>query len=445
MNRPVVAPPGPWSFPLPETSHLDNGLRVHAYDLPGQYVVSARLVVPFGLNSEPEGQDGVAAMTARLLDEGTSRHTGEEFAALLERHGIAFGAGVNDGGLMVDLDVPRRHLGVALHLLTEAVADPVFPEAQVRRILRSRLAEIEQERASSPHRAARELIATMYAGGSRAALPTAGRAESIQALTRSKIAAFHARTLAPDQATLVLAGDLGGLELDGLVTASLGQWRSGPTQIQPSAAPIPAPDAARLVIVDRPDSVQTEISIGCPGPDRSSPAWPAYPVIGFILGGSPNARIDAVLREEKGYTYGIRSSFRPRAVGGSFVTSGSVRGEVAGESVEILLGLLAKARDGFTAEEVRMGSDYVSGTAPARYATADAVADEAAALALESLPLDFPTTTLAQVRALTDEDLGEAYRAVVGQDLTVILVGDAAQIEPAVRGRTPFDVSVVTN
>mgnify|MGYP003383682850 FL=1 len=92
-----------------------------------------------------------------------------------------------------------------------------------------------------------------------------------------------------------------------------------------------------------------------------------------------------------------------------------------------------------------MGSDYVSGTAPARYATADAVADEAAALALESLPLDFPTTTLAQVRALTDEDLGEAYRAVVGQDLTVILVGDAAQIEPAVRGRTPFDVSVVTN
>lgn len=445
MNRPAVLPPGPWSFPLPAATRLDNGMRVHAYDLPGQYVVSVRLVVPFGLNSEPEGHDGVAAMMARLLDEGTSRHTSEELAALLERHGIAFGAGVNDGGLMVDLDVPRRHLGVAVELLTEALADPVFPEAEVHRILRTRLAEIEQERASSPHRAARELIATMYAGGTRAALPTAGRADSIRALTRCDIAAFHARTVTPDQATLVVAGDLAGLDLDGLVASSLGQWRREPGETRPAAAPIPAPDAARLVIVDRPDSVQTEITVGCPGPDRSSPAWPAYPVIGFILGGSPNARIDAVLREEKGYTYGIRSSFRPRAVGGSFVTSGSVRGEVVGDSVEILLDLLAAAREGFTDEEVRMGSDYVSGTAPARYATADAVADEAAALALEGLPLDFPTTMLTAVRSLTAEDLGEAYCAVVDRDLTVILVGDARLIEPAVRGRTPFDVSVVSN
>lgn len=443
MNRPVVAPPGPWSFPLPETSHLDNGLRVHAYDLPGQYVVSARLVVPFGLNSEPEGQDGVAAMTARLLDEGTSRHTGEEFAALLERHGIAFGAGVNDGGLMVDLDVPRRHLGVALHLLTEAVADPVFPEAEVRRILRSRLAEIEQERASSPHRAARELIATMYAGGSRAALPTAGRAESIQALTRSEIAAFHARTLAPDQATLVLAGDLGGLELDGLVTPSLGQWRSGPTQIQPSAAPIPAPDAARLVIVDRPDSVQTEISIGCPGPDRSSPAWPAYPVIGFILGGSPNARIDAVLREEKGYTYGIRSGFRPRRVGGLFVTAGSVRADVAVPALELLLGILDGARDGFTSEETRRGVDFVAKTAPGRYATADAIADEAATMAMDGLTTDFTTELLGKVRALTPDALTQAYREVVDGSWTVVVVGDAESLVEGLTGLGRGGVSVV--
>ena len=122
-------------------------------------------------------------------------------------------------------------------------------------------------------------------------------------------------------------------------------------------------------------------------------------MLSFVLGGSPSARIDAVLREEKGYTYGIRSSFRPRVAGGSFVTSGSVRSEVTGEAVEILLGILDGARDGFTDAEVRSGVDYVGKTAPGRYATADAVADETAALALEGLPLDFTTRNL---RAVAD-------------------------------------------
>lgn len=443
MNRPAVLPPGPWSFPLPAATRLDNGMRVHAYDLPGQYVVSVRLVVPFGLNSEPEGHDGVAAMMARLLDEGTSRHTSEELAALLERHGIAFGAGVNDGGLMVDLDVPRRHLGVAVELLTEALADPVFPEAEVHRILRTRLAEIEQERASSPHRAARELIATMYAGGTRAALPTAGRADSIRALTRCDIAAFHARTVTPDQATLVVAGDLAGLDLDGLVASSLGQWRREPGETRPAAAPIPAPDAARLVIVDRPDSVQTEITVGCPGPDRSSPAWPAYPVIGFILGGSPNARIDAVLREEKGYTYGIRAAFRPRRVGGLFLVSGSVRSEVTGEAVRDLLAVLDGARDGFTEAECEQGRQYLVRTAPARYATADTVADEAAGLSYDGLGTDFTTGILAEIAQMTPARLDAAYRRFVDGRWTVVLVGDAAAIETGVRGLG--EVTVVPN
>ena len=100
-------------------------------------------------------------MVGRLLDEGTSRHSAEEFAELLEQGGIALGAGVTEGGLSIDVDVPQRFLGTALDLLHQALSDPVFPKAEVRRILRSRLAEIEHERASSPHRAARELITTM--------------------------------------------------------------------------------------------------------------------------------------------------------------------------------------------------------------------------------------------------------------------------------------------
>ena len=153
---------------------LGNGVRVLVHDLPGQYVLSLRVVVPAALSAEPAGKEGIGAMTARLLDEGTPATRSEEFAELMERHGMVLGAGVSDGGLLVDVDVPQRHLATAAALVTEALADPAFPEDEVRRILRNRLAEIEQERASSAHRAARELARTLWHPDDRASRPTAG-------------------------------------------------------------------------------------------------------------------------------------------------------------------------------------------------------------------------------------------------------------------------------
>lgn len=444
-TRPAVAPPPVWAFPAPEEHLLANGLRLLLHDLPGQYVLSMRIVVPAPLAGEADGKEGVSAMTARLLDEGTARHGAEEFAELMERHGMALGAGVSDGGLLVDLDVPQAHLATAAHLVLEALAEPVFPEAEVRRILRTRVAEIEQERASAAHRAARELARTMWDPADRASRPAAGSVASITGLTRDDIVAHHARAIGPRGATVVLAGDLSGVPALEVVTESLGSWRA-PAHVAPApaAAPTPAADRVRVVVVDRPGSVQSEIIVGCPGPDRNTPhGWAPHPVLSFLVGGSPNARIDAVLREEKGYTYGIRSSFRPRVAGGLFLTSGSVRTEVTGESVELLLGILDGARDGFSAEELRSGVDYVAKTAPGRYATADAVADETAALALEGLPLDFTTRNLDGVRALTREDLDAAYRRTVTGEWSVVVVGDAATVVPELERRLPGPVTTV--
>ena len=443
--RPQVTPPQPWAFPVPTEHVLGNGVRVLLHDLPGQYVLSLRVVVPLAVSAEPAGQEGIASMTARLLDEGTASLGSDEFAELMERHGMVLGAGVSDGGLLVDVDVSQRHLATAAGLLTQALAAPAFPEDEVRRILRNRLAEIEQERASSAHRASKEFARTLWDPADRASRPTGGTPESIGALTRDDLVEFHATHVGPDGATVVVAGDLTDVDVLAVLEATLGTW-SAPRHT-PSARPVPplaAADAARVVVVDRPGSVQTEIVVGRPGPDRSTPhGWAPHPVLSFVLGGSPSARIDAVLREEKGYTYGIRSTFRPRVAGGTFATSGSVRSEVTGESVEILLGILDGARDGFTDAELRTGVDYVAMTAPGRYATADAVADESATLALEGLPGDFTTRNLRAVNALTLADLDAAYGRVVTGEWTVVLVGDAAQIVPQLDGRVPGSVSTV--
>ncbi|MGB7819439.1 MAG: insulinase family protein, partial [Ornithinibacter sp.] len=222
--RPLVVPPQPWTFPVPRELRLPGGIRALVHDLPGQYVLSMRVVVPSPLAAEPQGLEGIGSMTARMLDEGTTTHDAEELVELMERHGMALGAGVSDGGLLVDVDVPARHLGTAVEVVTEVLTSPTFPETEVRRVLRNRLAQIEQERASSAHRAARELARTMWHGDDRASRPSAGTTESVSAMTRDDLVAHHASAIGPSGATVVLAGDLTGLDVDDVLGTALAGW-----------------------------------------------------------------------------------------------------------------------------------------------------------------------------------------------------------------------------
>jgi predicted Zn-dependent peptidase len=203
-------------------------------------------------------------------------------------------------------------------------------------------------------------------------------------------------------------------------------------------------DATRVVFLDRPGSVQTEFYVGCPGPDHSvHGGWAPYQVLGFVVGGSPNARVDAVLREDKGYTYGIRSGFRPRRRGGMFLTSGSVRADSTVEALGLLLDILDKAREGFTQEETMAGVDFIGRTAPGRYATADAVAEEAAALSLEGLTTEFTTANLQALLDVDADALAAAYDRYVNGEWTVVIVGDAALYADGVRSLNRGDVTIL--
>jgi predicted Zn-dependent peptidase len=444
LERPEVGPPEPWAFPQAQRSELANGLRVVSYDVPGQYVISVSLAVPMPLEREPRDLEGIATIMARTLDEGTALHTAEEFAELLERKGIALGAGVSDAGLVVNLDVSKRHLSEALDLLSQAVREPAFPANEVSRHIKSRLAEIDQERAVPGQRAAIEFIATYFDADERASRPTAGAKKTISAITPQHLVDFHAANVVPGGATLVVAGDLTDLDVVSEVGQALGSWSGSVAETVEAHEAARAPDATRVVFLDRPGSVQTEFYIGCPGPDHSvDGGWARYQVLGFVVGGSPNARVDAVLREDKGYTYGIRSGFRPRRRGGMFLTSGSVRADSTVEALGLLLDILDTAREGLTPKETKAGVDFIGKTAPGRYATADAVAEEAAALSLEGLTTDFTTANL---QALLDVDaaaLTAAYNRYVNGEWTVVIVGDASLYAEGVRGLNRGEVTVL--
>ncbi|WP_277454692.1 pitrilysin family protein [Janibacter sp. DB-40] len=446
VPRPDVAAPGEWSFPQPRELTLPNGIGALVHDVPGQYVISVRLTVPVALRHEPEAKEGVAWIMARLLDEGTRTHSQRELSELLERRGIAIGAGMSEAALGVDLDVPQRFLGEALELLTECISEPAFDASEVSRIQRTRLAEIEQERASAGRRAFKEWARTYYDPAIRASRPGGGTAETVAAVTRQDVVDFHAEHVHPEGATVVVAGDLTGVDVEGLLGSTLGAWMTSGRVRPVDREPAPrATDAARVVLVDRPGSVQSEILIGAPGPDRRvESGWAPFPVLAYVMGGAPNARIDQVLREEKGYTYGIRSGFRPRQVGSAFTVAGSVRADSTVDSLRLLKGILTDA-PGFTEEETRAGVDFMSLTAPGRYDTADAIADETAGLAGDELPLTFTSDTIAAMRRLTADDLSRAWREQVTHEWTVVVVGDASLYRDQVEDLGLGPVTVVPN
>ncbi|WP_018156669.1 M16 family metallopeptidase [Demetria terragena] len=449
LPRPTTQPPQPWAFPSHERHQLDNGMTVLIYPVPGQYVTATRLVIPAPLRSEPVDREGVATLVSRTMDEGTERRSGDEMAEALERNGIGLGASAMEAGLMLDIDATGPQLEAGLDLLTECLTMPTFAEGEVGRHRRQRLVEIEHTLARPGSRAALEWARTHYAPQDRASRASGGRSESVAAITRDDCANFHRAQVNPSRATVVIAGDVEASEVLGSVQRTLATWAPpspGEMPVDDASPYALAPERGRIVFVDRPGSVQTEMYLGTAGPSRRDPQGGAVSrALSYLIGGSPNARIDALLREDKGYTYGMRSTFRPRAFGGEVLVSGSVRGDVTAEALDLVHGVLESvAAEGFSADETQSAIDYIGKTAPARFATADVIADEAAMLAADGLGTDFVTTYLADLAEVTPDQLQQAWSPIAAQPWSVVLVGDAEAYAGAVTALGRGEVTVVS-
>ncbi len=440
LRPPPIAPPGPWHFPQPERRRLDNGLQVVAYRLPGQYVIAAHLVLDIPLNAEDPDQEGVATICARTLDEGTRSHAGEEFAELLETAGAGFGIDVTLSGVQTVLDVPASRLDQAFRLFAEAVIEPALAEADVERHVQLRLAEIEQAQANSAQVASIAYRRVVYDAATRASRMTGGESASVARVTPDAVRAFHEATFGPAGSTLVLAGDF-GQDPFALAEQSFGGW-ANPGQQHTPHLPVGAGPRSAL-LVDRPGSVQADLRLGGFGPDRTDPRWADLTVGSYAMGGAFLSRLNAVLREEKGYTYGVRMAFSPLRQGGSYAVQGSFRTGVLADAVAEALRLLDIAGHPFSRREVDEAVSYFTGVSPLRYATADGVADQAATQLVMGLGSDYVDRSLADLRAVTPESATAAYRSVVDLDaLSLVVVGEAAVLAEPLRG-LGFDLQVV--
>jgi predicted Zn-dependent peptidase len=455
--EPTAGQAKPWAFPAPERGSLATGLTVLSCHRPGQLVVAVEICLDTPLDAEPEGLDGIATIMVRALSQGAGQYTAEEFAAELERCGATLDSYADYSGARLSLEVPVSRLPRALGLLTEALSAPAFSGSEVERLMRNRLDGIPLELANPGRRAALQLSKELFPASARMSRPRQGTEDTVARIDATGVRAFYEAHVRPATATAVVVGDLTGVDLDALLADTLGGWTGDAAGPRP-LPPVTADDAGRVVIVDRPGAVQTQLLIGRTGPDRHDRAWPALVLGTYCLGGTLTSRLDRVLREEKGYTYGVRAfaqvlqSAAPADAGGVtgaslLAVSGSVDTASTGPALDDLWTVLRTlAAGGLTDTERDLAVQNLVGVAPLRYETAASVAGTLADQVEQHLPDDYQ----AQVyERLAQTSTVEATAAVVAafpeNRLVTILVGDAAQIQAPVTALGIGAVRVVTD
>ena len=390
------------------------------------------------------------------LSEGTSEHTAEEFAAEMERCGATLDTSADYPGARVSLEVPVSRLAKALGLLAEALQAPAFPRSEIERLVRNRLDEIPLEMASPGLRAAKQLALALFPASARLSRPRKGTGDTVARIDEASVRALYQAHVRPATATAVVVGDLTGVHLDTVLADTLGGW-TGDAAEPVAMPPVAADDTGRVVIVDRPGAVQTQLLIGRTGPDRHDRVWPALVLGTYCLGGTLTSRLDRVLREEKGYTYGIRAFQRvlrspaplasERATGVSLLAiSGSVDTASTGPALNDLWTVLRTlAAEGLTETERDTAVQNLVGVAPLQYERAASVARTLADQVEQHLPDDYQAHLYAR---LAETGTAEATAAVIAafpeNRLDTILVGDASQIKAPVNALGIGDIEVVT-
>lgn len=432
MKRPAVTAPPSWDFPTPRTARFDNGLRVLAFDRPGQHLIAATLVLDLPLTTEDAGREGVSAILQRCLDEGTATHPGTEFADELEGCGAVLSGGSTHSAAHLSLEVPNTRFASALPLFVEAVREPLLAEEDIRRHVDLRLAEIAQQQAHPTHRGAIAFRAAVIGDRFRAARPSAGTAETVAAITAADVHAHHHAHYGPRRASLVVAGDFGGDPV-GRIEDAFGGWRHPAAEVS-HETPVAAP--ARALLIDRPGAVQADVRLGRFGIDRRHPDYAALRLGNFAVGGGFLSRLNRVLREERGYTYGVQLVNTPARTGGLLAMHASFRTDVAAAAIAEAYELLrVDGGNGITAAELTDAANFLVGTTPLRCATASGIADQAAALVEAGVGADFVNTHAAQLRRVTPEQATDAVaRHLPPAELTLVVVGDADVLADPLRG-----------
>jgi zinc protease len=447
-NRAQPPRPGPaprLTLPQVQKSTLSNGLRVWLLEHHEVPIVQANLVVLSGAAADVPGQFGAASLTAAMLDEGAAGKAALALADEVEFLGAQLGTGATFDASAVRMSTPAARLPEALALLAEVALRPDFPTEELERLRTERLTALLQARDEPQSLIGIAFPRLLYGPEHRYGTSAGGTEASLKALGVNELRAFHRGHYRPDNAVLIVVGDVAAGALQPLAESRFGAWKADGAAAPPfPLRAAPQPPKRQIFIVDKPGAPQSQIRVGLVGVPRNTADYVALDVWNTILGGSFTSRLNTNLRETHGYSYGAASRFDMRRAAGPFFATAGVQTDKTAEALKEFFNELNGMLAPIPADELDKAKNYAALSFPGEFETTGQLAVKLEELVTYALPDDVFSRYVDEVQKIAPADMARVAKTYLQMDrLVVVIVGDRQTIEAPVRAANLGPVTVV--
>ena len=439
---PRPLPPRDVVFPPYEVRTLSNGLQVMTVLHHEQPAVTMRLVVRAGAAQDPSGKDGVAFLAAQLLDQGTTTKSASQIADEIDLIGGAMGTAALPDLTAANVIVMKDSFDAGMRMLSDIIRNPAFAPEEIDRQKTQILSSL-QVSADDPEYVANVVFDRLVYGMHPYGLPGTGTPETIANITREDLRAYHRRYFVPNNMILAIVGDVTGPEAFAAAERVFGSWPRATLQFDKPVDP-PAP-ARRLVIVDKPDAVQTEIRVGQLAIARKHPDYLAWDLAIKILGGEGANRLHGVLRSERGLTYGASADTEAMKQAGDFVAETDTRTETTGLALTLMIEEMERLqRQPVSIRELGNAQAYLSGSFPLTIETPNEIAVQVLNAMFFELPLHEISNFRERVTTVTPGDIQRVAQQYIRPDrLAIVLVGNARGFLPQLKALNISEYEVI--
>ncbi|MEP6508527.1 MAG: pitrilysin family protein [Gemmatimonadales bacterium] len=437
----------PYASPTVETFTLANGLKVLLVERHSLPIVSARFVVDAGAIREPADKNGLAYLTADLLSEGAAGLTGAQIAEKMADLGASFGTSGNNSSAFVTVTSLPDVFTRALTLGATTLISPTLSEGDFGRMRTTAIASYQQGQSTVNGIAAKVFAKAIYDPSVAYSRLSGGTASSLATLTRDDIVNWHKTMYSPRNTTLILIGDLTPSAARAAAEKAVGSWTgTGPT-LQPFVGKALPGQPNRVILVDRPGSVQSAIIVGQAAPGYGSADYLPLVASARVIGGSGSARLNMNLREKHGWTYGAFSSYSPQVGVGSYSLSSAVRSNATDSALaEAVREFKRIAAEPVPATELNDQVGSIIASFPSSVQTVQGLMGRINEVVVYGLPLDYYSTYRERLAAVNSGDVSRVGASLLKpDDLTMIVVGDLKTIETPIRALNIGAVEVWDN
>ncbi len=426
MPPPLAA--RPLNLPEPIESTLGNGLHLVIVEDRRLPIVSLRLSFRTGDANDPPNLPGLSDMMTHLLTEGTENRTSRQIAEEVERLGATINVGSSSDFTTVAAAALSIYTDEIVDLLADVTLRPTFPENEVELARENTKQLLIQQRAQPTFLASERISQVMF--GEHPYSRVSPTPASLDAMTRESLAEFRNATFVPNNAVMIIVGDVDHREMVTRIGDLFGSWKSCRLPVNRFAQP-PSRTTRRAYLVDRPGSAQSNIVIATDGIARTSADYFPMLLMHNVLGANASSRLFMNLREHKGYTYGAYSTLDARRLAGTFRATAEVRTLVTGASLHEFFYELNRIREeAVSEEELQNAKSYLTGVFPIRIETQEGLIEQFVNIKMFDLPEDYLQTYCDRVMEVSRADIQRVAQQYVTTDsAAIVIVGDAAAIE----------------